>query len=189
MFHSNHYMFSFWGVVSCKSETTNIFKQSKTYLWLLLSSLFLCTELWQCSVWSGPQPTCSWNGFFATALLLGVDRMMCCDRRSDRLLISKSNIHHPREVPVYRLRPPPPDQRVIHRVVYMVYYTGVVYIVYYMGAVYIVCCTGLVHMVIYIVQGVPSFLWRSSILNSIWKFHRTYPHYCVMQSTQLSHTM
>lgn len=40
----------------------------------------------------------------------------------------------------------------------MVYYTGVVYIVYYMGAVYIVCCTGLVHMVIYIVQGVPSFL-------------------------------
>ena len=107
---------------------------------------------------SPTQPTCSWNGFFATALLLGVDRMMCCDRRSDRLLISKSNIHHPREVPVYRLRPPPPDQRVIHRVVYMVYYTGVVYIVYYMGAVYIVCCTGLVHMVIYIVQGVPSFL-------------------------------
>ena len=40
----------------------------------------------------------------------------------------------------------------------MVYYTGVVYIVYNMGAVYIVCCTGLVYMVIYIVQGVPSFL-------------------------------
>ena len=40
----------------------------------------------------------------------------------------------------------------------MVYYTGVVYIVYYTGVVYIVCCTGLVHMVIYIVQGVPSFL-------------------------------
>ena len=53
---------------------------------------------------SGSQPT--WNGFFATALLFGVDRMMCCDRRSDRLLISKSNIHHPREVAVYSAQPP-----------------------------------------------------------------------------------
>ena len=44
----------------------------------------------------------------------GVDRMMRCDKRSDHLLISKSNIHHPREVPVYRLRPPPPDQGLQH---------------------------------------------------------------------------
>ena len=83
---------------------------------------------------SGSQPT--WNGFFATALLFGVDRMMCCDRRSDRLLISKSNIHHPREVPVYRLRPPPPDQRVIHGAgVHCIPYGGRVHRVLYVGMI------------------------------------------------------